>query len=74
MQTPRDIASRLEQAYDKGVEALGNAIYAELDGAKENGDPYRGVALLASMLVDKGVISTRDAAQYVAELRLQNER
>lgn len=74
MPQSRDIAGRFEQAYEKGLESLSQAIYAELDGVKLNGDPFRGVALLASMLVDKGVITALDAAHYVIELRQESER
>lgn len=74
MPQSREIAGRLEQAYEKGQESLSQAIYAELDGVRTNGDPFRGIALLASMLVDKGLITPMDAAHYIVELRQDYER
>ena len=74
MPISREICGRLEQAYEKGQESLSQAIYAELDGVKRNGDPYRAIALFASLLIDKGVITTLDAAHYLVELRQEHER
>jgi hypothetical protein len=72
MPQSKEITGRLAQAYEKGLEALGSTLYTELDGVRENGDPYRGLALLLSLLVDKGVLSVADAAQYVIEVRHQH--